>query len=85
MLLYNEETKVCQQFESFLWFEATFRAVFSLRVRASPNVYVDHQPGDDDNIQLNETKPELERWMEAQILPGDTLQAIALRFNCTVK
>lgn len=59
--------------------------VFSpLRVRAAPNVYVDHQPGDDDIIQLNETKPELERWMEAQILPGDTLQAIALRFNCTV-
>uniref|UniRef100_A0A1Q3F238 Putative conserved plasma membrane protein n=1 Tax=Culex tarsalis TaxID=7177 RepID=A0A1Q3F238_CULTA len=55
------------------------------RVRAAPNVYVDQQPGDDDIIQLNETKPELiERWMEAQILPGDTLQAIALRFNCTI-
>uniref|UniRef100_A0A8D8DFU5 LysM and putative peptidoglycan-binding domain-containing protein 4 n=1 Tax=Culex pipiens TaxID=7175 RepID=A0A8D8DFU5_CULPI len=54
------------------------------RVRAAPNVYVDHQPGDDDIIQLNETKSELERWMEAQILPEDTLQAIALRFNCTI-
>lgn len=52
------------------------------RVRAAPNVYVDHEA--DDDIQLSETKPELERWMEAQILPGDTLQAIALRFNCTI-
>lgn len=51
------------------------------RVRA-PNVYVDHE---DDDIQLEQTKPELaEKWLEAQILPGDTLQAIALRFNCTI-
>uniref|UniRef100_A0A182PF55 LysM domain-containing protein n=1 Tax=Anopheles epiroticus TaxID=199890 RepID=A0A182PF55_9DIPT len=28
--------------------------------------------------------PPVERWLEAQILPGDTLQAIALRFNCSI-
>uniref|UniRef100_A0A182WM71 LysM domain-containing protein n=1 Tax=Anopheles minimus TaxID=112268 RepID=A0A182WM71_9DIPT len=28
--------------------------------------------------------PPVEKWLEAQILPGDTLQAIALRFNCSI-
>lgn len=53
---------------------------------ASHRVYVDHELDSlDPGMVLNETKPSLlERWMEAQVLPGDTLQAIALRFNCTI-
>lgn len=57
------------------------------RVKNATNrVYVDHEfESLDPGIVLNETKPNsLERWMEAQVLPGDTLQAIALRFNCTI-
>ncbi|XP_062544782.1 lysM and putative peptidoglycan-binding domain-containing protein 3 isoform X2 [Armigeres subalbatus] len=52
----------------------------------SNHVYVDHEFNSlDPGIALNETKPtSLEKWMEANILPGDTLQAIALRFNCTI-
>lgn len=57
------------------------------RVRnVSNHVYVDHFDSLDPGIALNEatkTNP-IEKWMEAQVLPGDTLQAIALRFNCTI-
>ncbi|EAT41007.1 AAEL007321-PA [Aedes aegypti] len=53
---------------------------------ASHRVYVDQEFDSlDPGIALEEAKPSaLERWMEAQVLPGDTLQAIALRFNCTI-
>ncbi|XP_065081958.1 lysM and putative peptidoglycan-binding domain-containing protein 3 isoform X2 [Ochlerotatus camptorhynchus] len=52
----------------------------------SSRVYVDHQFDSlDPGITLNEAKTNpIEKWMEAQVLPGDTLQAIALRFNCTI-
>lgn len=44
---------------------------------------------DDDydyrDIQMHrQRKPRHENVLEAQIQPGDTLQAIALRYNCTV-
>lgn len=49
-------------------------------------VYVDNQQeANDFDISLSELKfVSYGKWMEAQILPGDSLQAIALRFNCTV-
>lgn len=52
----------------------------------SNHVYVDHRFNSlDPGIVLNETKPiSLEKWMEAKVLPGDTLQAISLRFNCSI-
>lgn len=40
---------------------------------------------DQRNIQLQrQRKLRQENVLEAQIQPGDTLQAIALRYNCTV-
>lgn len=41
---------------------------------------------DQRNIQLQNQQRKLRREnvLEAQIQPGDTLQAIALRYNCTV-
>ncbi|XP_053675571.1 uncharacterized protein LOC128725825 [Anopheles nili] len=59
------------------------------RVRASASsghVYVeDPSTGDDYDLPLTQHRPApIERWLEAQILPGDTLQAIALRFNCSI-
>ncbi|XP_058835289.1 lysM and putative peptidoglycan-binding domain-containing protein 3 [Topomyia yanbarensis] len=49
-------------------------------------VYVDPHFGNTDlDIPMGVSKSNpLDRWMEAQVLPEDTLQAIALRFNCTI-
>lgn len=56
------------------------------RVRnVSNHVYVDPFNPLEGDIALNESKiNSIEKWMEAQVLLGDTLQAIALRFNCTI-
>ncbi|XP_055609542.1 lysM and putative peptidoglycan-binding domain-containing protein 3 [Uranotaenia lowii] len=52
---------------------------------AANHVYVDTPSDEADSFSLNETKSsQIGRWMEAEILPGDTLQAVALRFNCTI-
>uniref|UniRef100_A0A2M4BY01 Putative conserved plasma membrane protein n=2 Tax=Anopheles marajoara TaxID=58244 RepID=A0A2M4BY01_9DIPT len=50
------------------------------------NVYVDDGgAGYDDVVPLTEQRSfPAERCLEAQILPGDTLQALALRFNCSI-
>lgn len=66
----------------FLYYDSQ---IFRVK-NASHRVYVDQEFDSlDPGIALEEAKPSaLERWMEAQVLPGDTLQAIALRFNCTV-
>lgn len=53
----------------------------------SSRVYVDPLfESSNVDIPMNDTRtePQIERWMEAQVLLGDTLQAIALRFNCTI-
>ncbi|XP_035906770.1 lysM and putative peptidoglycan-binding domain-containing protein 4 [Anopheles stephensi] len=60
-----------------------------LRVKAessSNHVYVEEPyTADYSDYPLAQQKPPpIERWLEAQILPGDTLQAIALRFNCSI-
>uniref|UniRef100_A0A182IL04 Uncharacterized protein n=1 Tax=Anopheles atroparvus TaxID=41427 RepID=A0A182IL04_ANOAO len=59
------------------------------RVKAgtsSSHVYVeDPFSSDGYDVPLAQQKTEpIERFLEAQILPGDTLQAIALRFNCSI-
>ncbi|XP_055628654.1 lysM and putative peptidoglycan-binding domain-containing protein 4 [Toxorhynchites rutilus septentrionalis] len=56
------------------------------RVKHTPNhVYVESQLETNDCLPLNETKQNpSEKWLEAQVLPGDTLQAVALRYNCTI-
>ncbi|XP_053683643.1 lysM and putative peptidoglycan-binding domain-containing protein 3 [Sabethes cyaneus] len=52
---------------------------------AEDRVYVDSHFETNDDIPMCEPKLEsYGNWIEAQILPGDTLQAIALRFNCTI-
>uniref|UniRef100_A0A182K2K0 LysM domain-containing protein n=1 Tax=Anopheles christyi TaxID=43041 RepID=A0A182K2K0_9DIPT len=59
------------------------------RVKAGPissHVYVEEpysSEGYDFPLAQQKTAP-IERWLEAQIIPGDTLQAIALRFNCSI-
>lgn len=46
----------------------------------------DADDNDQRNIQLQNQRHRIrqENVLEAQIQPGDTLQAIALRYNCTV-
>ncbi|XP_315125.5 lysM and putative peptidoglycan-binding domain-containing protein 3 [Anopheles gambiae] len=59
------------------------------RVKAGPSsshVYVEEpymSEGYEFPLAQHKAAP-IERWLEAQILPGDTLQAIALRFNCSI-
>ncbi|XP_050075341.1 lysM and putative peptidoglycan-binding domain-containing protein 4 [Anopheles maculipalpis] len=60
-----------------------------MRVKAEPSsnhVYVEEPYTTDysDFPPAQQKSPPIERWLEAQILPGDTLQAIALRFNCSI-
>lgn len=61
-----------------------------LRVKAEPSssshVYVEEPYTTDfsDFSLVQHKSPPVDRWLEAQILPGDTLQAIALRFNCSI-
>lgn len=61
----------------------------NFRVKAGPSsshVYVEEpymSEGYEFPLAQHKAAP-IERWLEAQILPGDTLQAIALRFNCSV-
>ncbi|KFB48364.1 AGAP005018-PA-like protein [Anopheles sinensis] len=53
---------------------------------SSSHVYVEDPysvDGYDVPLAQQRTAP-IERFLEAQILPGDTLQAIALRFNCSI-
>ncbi|XP_052896997.1 lysM and putative peptidoglycan-binding domain-containing protein 3 [Anopheles moucheti] len=59
------------------------------RVKAVPSsnhVYVEEPyTAEYSDLPLAQHKaPPVEKWLEAQILPGDTLQAIALRFNCSI-
>ena len=56
------------------------------RVKQNNNVYVEETDLLENNELLLKPRPKepSEKWMEAQILPGDTLQALALRFHCTV-
>ncbi|XP_058464210.1 lysM and putative peptidoglycan-binding domain-containing protein 3 [Malaya genurostris] len=57
------------------------------RVNSVKNrVYVESDFGAVDlDIPMRTSKPDSsDRLIEAQIVPGDTLQAIALRFNCTI-
>ncbi|XP_058061533.1 lysM and putative peptidoglycan-binding domain-containing protein 4 [Anopheles bellator] len=59
-----------------------------LRVKTvgnNSNVCVEDQNPSKFDVALVENKADsVERWLEAQILPSDTLQAIALRFNCSI-
>lgn len=53
---------------------------------SSSHVYVEEpypEDGYEFSLSQQRTGP-IERFLEAQILPGDTLQAIALRFNCSI-
>lgn len=45
---------------------------------------LDYSDDTDQNIPMNSHSIRKENVLEAQIQSGDTLQAIALRFNCTV-
>uniref|UniRef100_A0A2M4ARC7 Putative conserved plasma membrane protein n=1 Tax=Anopheles triannulatus TaxID=58253 RepID=A0A2M4ARC7_9DIPT len=58
------------------------------RVKAVANnrhVYVEDAGSGYDEVPLAEQRSvPAERCLEAQILPGDTLQALALRFNCSI-
>uniref|UniRef100_A0A182N1T0 LysM domain-containing protein n=1 Tax=Anopheles dirus TaxID=7168 RepID=A0A182N1T0_9DIPT len=53
---------------------------------SSNHVYVEEPYTEDGyDLPLAQTKSApVEKWLEAQVLPGDTLQAIALRFNCSI-
>ncbi|XP_055534673.1 lysM and putative peptidoglycan-binding domain-containing protein 4 isoform X2 [Wyeomyia smithii] len=53
---------------------------------ATDRVYVDNLfEVRDVDLPMSESKLESSgKWIEAQVLPGDTLQAIALRFSCTI-
>ncbi|XP_049290745.1 lysM and putative peptidoglycan-binding domain-containing protein 3 [Anopheles funestus] len=55
-------------------------------VSSSNHVYVEEPyTAEYSDLPLAQLKlPPVEKWLEAQILPGDTLQAIALRFNCSI-
>lgn len=45
--------------------------------------YKKRDSDDENDIQLHKIKPQ-EHFIEAQVQEGDTLQAIALRFYCSV-
>lgn len=69
----------------------TFDLIFLCRVRnAKYRELLDQSDATDDydhhkNIQLQrQRRIRQENVLEAQIQPNDTLQAIALRYNCTV-
>uniref|UniRef100_A0A182QMQ3 LysM domain-containing protein n=1 Tax=Anopheles farauti TaxID=69004 RepID=A0A182QMQ3_9DIPT len=53
---------------------------------SSSHVYVEEPYNEDGyDLPLAQHKPApVEKWLEAQVMPGDTLQAIALRFNCSI-
>ncbi|XP_052860807.1 lysM and putative peptidoglycan-binding domain-containing protein 3 [Anopheles cruzii] len=56
-----------------------------LRVKTVGNNCVEDQNPSRFDVALVENRTDsAERWLEAQILPSDTLQAIALRFNCSI-